>query len=688
MKILQQYVLIMLMLSGLAGSVFAQGSLLESGNANKIALKNCTAVNTSALEFSPTFYQSGLVFVSSRRKNGRMDNKIGETFFELYFSALDGNGLPIDPEEFSLELNSQLHEGPVSFSKDGNLVYFTTNNQQNGASKTDAKGKVRLKIYEAQRGSKDWEKVKELPFNSDEYSCAHPTLSADGTKLYFASDMPGGLGGMDLYVSEKKNDVWSFPKNLGAGINTAKNEVFPFIHKSGMLFFSSNGRGGAGDLDVFKVNTNSSDEPQNLGEPVNSTKDDLGLIVNSDGMKGYLSSNRSGGAGKDDLYEFEVSTNGVGGEAVAATNSTLFKVRDAQTLANLEGAEIRVFKASKEGLLGSNDLYDVVLMPAAEGGKEMSIKLIRKDINSLNKPDRYADARGEARYDMQSNSKYLILISKEGYETEELAYTANNTKEALVVPMRKKNCAVLRVLVRNQATTVPLSEVLVRATNSCDDEMQTLFTDSNGEVKMCLQVGCNYTLNAEKVGFKNSNTKIKSVTKEDISKLLNVSIEMGTGISKPAPPSPTVAKTTNEVRAGSTMVLENIYYDFNQYIIRPDAAVELDALGRLLQQNPSMEIELRSHTDSRGSSGSNMSLSEKRARQARQYLVNQGIRAERIKAIGMGETEPRNRCKDGVECSEEEYQYNRRTEVKVLKMDNSIQVEYQNSPPRVVGGKN
>ena len=135
------------------------------------------------------------------------------------------------------------------------------------------------------------------------------------------------------------------------------------------------------------------------------------------------------------------------------------------------------------------------------------------------------------------------------------------------------------------------------------------------------------------------------------------------------------------IREGSVIVLENIYYDFNKYIIRRGAASDLDALAQLMKQYPSMEIEMIAHTDSRGTEQYNLDLSLKRAESARNYLVQKGVQENRIRAFGYGESQIRNHCTDGVECSDEEHQYNRRTEVKVIRIDEPVKVQYQEGNP-------
>ena len=214
------------------------------------------------------------------------------------------------PKEFSVNITTRYHEGPVSFSKNGNRIFFTRNNYQNGQKQTNRKGDTLLKIYTAVRNGDDWTSIKELPFNVDDYDQCHPTLSADGKVLIFSSNREGGYGGMDLYKSEFVNGQWSTPMNLGPQINTSQNEVFPYLHEDGKLYFASNGHGGYGGLDVlFAKKMNSTwGSPNNIGSPINSLDDDFGYILEPSGQAGYFSSSRRKGLGKDDIYRFSINT--------------------------------------------------------------------------------------------------------------------------------------------------------------------------------------------------------------------------------------------------------------------------------------------------------------------------------------------------------------------------------------------
>ena len=659
----------------------AAKKLYEKGGA--VVIKNATNINTSNLEFSPAFYQSGLVYATSRKSQGERDKKINETYFELYYASLDGNGLPLDPKQFSLEVNSQLHEGPVTFSRDGNVIYFTRNNLKKGVRKADAQGVTRLKIYEAEKGLEDWENVKELPFTSDEYSVCHPTLSADGRKLYFSSDMPGGQGGMDLWVVERQADTWSSPINLGVEVNTNKNEVFPFIHSTGNLFFASNGHEGMGGLDIFMINVGDKiwGPISNIGEPFNSPSDDLGLILSPGGRKGYFSSDRAGGNGKDDIYLFE-AFEGVGGETAPEVISSTIQVYDAQTNNRIEEAEVRIFERTSDGFIGAgNDLYEAVLMPSAAGSSELVFKLIRKDAGMLGEADRLTDTNGEALYDFTGEKRYLLFVSKDGYASNEVVYsTIGNVGEPTVaVPLSRSICNELSGVIKDKNTKSAIPNAIVKISSSCSGD-DVILADNSGRFSYCLPAGCNYVVTGIKENYNNgtaafSNVKMGAPLAADI-------------MLSPISGNPGTPYTAPGIVEGSTIILENIYYDFNKSFIRKGAAVELDELRILMATYPSMTIELSSHTDSRGGTDYNRSLSQKRAASAKEYLVARGIAGNRITTRGLGESQLRNGCANGVNCTEEEHQYNRRTEVKVISINEKVNVQYHDHGPETIDRRN
>jgi len=264
-------------------------------------------INSPHSEFCPTVYNNELVFISDKQTdivNLSKNNATGGNFFKIY-EAKNSNGKLETATEFPLKINkteSHYNVGPVSFSADGNEIFYTEvaavrkNNFVNQA-----------KIYYCEKKGSGWGKPIAFPYNSDNYSVMDPSLSADGQSLYFASNMPGGFGGTDIYVCQRNsNGDWLKPQNLGKEINTAGNEAFPYIRKDGELFFASERHFNYGGLDLFSAKKGTSwTDVHNLGPDINSATDDFGIAFNSDNRTGYFSSNRSGGKGLDDIYSFD-----------------------------------------------------------------------------------------------------------------------------------------------------------------------------------------------------------------------------------------------------------------------------------------------------------------------------------------------------------------------------------------------
>ncbi len=669
--------LVFLTLGLLAAGVQAQESrkggqvdlLYNQSEAQRdIRLTNTSRINSPDLEFSPTLYHNGLVFVS-RYKSGPVDEKTGETYLELFYSELDPNGMPTRPQNFSVELNSQKHEGPVSFNRKGDKIYFTRSNQQNGISKADKRARVQLKIYQATQGYYDWENITELPFNSDRYSCMHPALSPDEKKLFFASDMPGGYGGMDLYFVEKLEKGWSKPINLGPDVNTRKNEVFPFFHESGTLFFTSDGHQGLGGLDMYMIDISGRKWGRviNLGAPFNSINDDLGIILNERGTRGYFSSNREGGLGNDDVYMFEIPA-GIKGIELPEQINTIVTVYDAEQSKRVIGAGVYLYERSDDGLIDNEELYNLELVPDDKVSGELNFKMVRKKDEQLGEPRVLTNRNGEAVLPLQANKNYLLMVTKPGYVSQEVVVKTpeEGPFRPIEVVLESSNCINLDGVVSSDKYNLLIPNALVKVVNECDGKVETTRTNINGAFQVCLTMGCDFNVSVEKEGYLAGFTSVSTV-KIRGSRSANVEVKL-------SPKSDAVLK--EPIRTGTVIVLENIYYDFNKSAIRTGQARDLEALARLMKQYPSMVIELGAHTDSRGAEDYNMDLSIKRAESARDFLVLRGVATERIKAAGYGESRPRNRCVDGVECSEEEHAYNRRTDVKVIKIDETAIIGY------------
>lgn len=278
----------------------------------KIDIKNAKMLNGNKDDFSPMYYENGLLYCSNSRKvkKGTDMDKVPDDL-NLKYAAFDSTGKLNKPASFGKRTNSKTHEGPSCFTPNGDTMFLTRNMSKGGIDKKSKNGTFTLKIYLKVRDSLGYFLGDQLlPFELENYSYCHPSLSADGKRLYFSSNIPGGFGGMDLYMIRKLTDTtWSAPINLGARVNTALNEVFPFMANNGILYFASNGqRKGKGGLDIYNIEIdrrNAMIFP--LGEQFNTEGDDFGLMfLPNNNMKGFFASNRIGGLGGDDIYEFEI----------------------------------------------------------------------------------------------------------------------------------------------------------------------------------------------------------------------------------------------------------------------------------------------------------------------------------------------------------------------------------------------
>jgi len=269
------------------------------------------AINTPAGEIAPLVFGDGLVFTSNRkisRPIDRVNARSNEPFYQLYKtswkpSSTTGLMIMTEPKQFASSLSSPYNTGPAAFYNQGKNMVFVSS-----STDADEKNGHSLGLYFAALQDRQWKTLSSYPHNSTSYSINDVSISEDGTVLFFSSDMKGGRGGNDIYTSVFKDGRWSKPINLGEAVNTSGNEIFPYLHRDGSIYFSSDGLPGLGQLDLFKTEFGSGtySEPQNLGYPVNSSYDDFGLTFDSLATHGYFTSNRKHGGYDDDIYELDM----------------------------------------------------------------------------------------------------------------------------------------------------------------------------------------------------------------------------------------------------------------------------------------------------------------------------------------------------------------------------------------------
>ncbi|MGK0385654.1 MAG: outer membrane protein OmpA-like peptidoglycan-associated protein [Patiriisocius sp.] len=266
---------------------------------------NMKEVNSEYADFGGTVYGKDFYFASGRNTSRKKYQWNEEPYLDIY-KATSVGGTIKDAELLEGDVNTKYHESNPVISADGKRLYFDRNDYFEGDYDKSEDGINQINLYYAEKiAGKGWSAIVSVPFNSNEYKTGHPALSPDGKTLYFASTMPGGKGGSDLYMAEiKANGSLGTPKNLGEGINTEGTEVFPYVDSSGTLYFSSDGQLGIGGLDVFYAEAQGASfgAVNNLGNGVNSASDDFAYKYNPTTKEGYVSSNRVGGMGSDDIY--------------------------------------------------------------------------------------------------------------------------------------------------------------------------------------------------------------------------------------------------------------------------------------------------------------------------------------------------------------------------------------------------
>ncbi|MCB0737723.1 MAG: OmpA family protein [Bacteroidetes bacterium] len=493
------------------------------GQGTGFTVESMIDLNTKYNEYAPVSRPTGLYFTSDR-PDATGENKntwLGTEYADIFVSRVVDNEFE-KPRPVGEPISTPLNEGVCSFNEQGNIMAYTM------CKDAGFDSSCAIVVLRRNRGA--WGKPEVLSFSLRKgFVFGHPALSPSGNTLVFSSNLAGGEGGHDLWITNFENGNWSTPANLGSKINSARDEMFPVFTNENTLYFSSNGHPGFGGLDIFKsIKVNGKwRKPDNLLVPLNSGGDDFGITFNEDGSTGYFSSNRPESEG-DDLYKFTMQT---------------------PPLCKIEG---QVF---------------------------------------------------------------------------------------------------------SQATKKPLANSTVYLTDLVANKVYSIPTDERGSYQAYICYDRDYKLDAYQKYYTNNQPKPRITTR-------------GLKFEKTFTQNFFLDKwVIDEIR------LEGILYDLAKADIRPDAAVVLDSLARILTIHSYLVVELSSHTDCRGDSAYNYNLSQQRAKSCVDYLVSKGIEKDRLVAQGYGETKLLNNCAceqegdPGYDCTEEQHQRNRRTSFTILRTD-------------------
>jgi len=474
-------------------------------------LENMSLINSKESDYSPSFAdkKNQTLVITSRREGalGSQEVNLGSNHSDLYETKLDKNGKWSTPVLLPPAISSPVNEGQGWVSKKGDMIFFTRCPEEKNKQ-------VKCGLYMAKKQGSTWGVATRLPFNNDTVQFGHPTLSADGKFLYFASRMGGGYGGIDIWrcTYDAKANVWGQPTNAGPAVNTEGDEMYPTVSDDGKkLYFSSNYHPGMGGLDIFVAEAGADGKftkaVENLKYPINSSFDDFGIIYEGKKQRGYLTSNREGGKGSDDIWSFNLPP-------------LTFNVKG---MAMSKGDDIKQ--------IGRGEAVELV-----------KVKVIGSD-GSINE------------YTTSKDGNYTFKLK------EKVTYT--------------------------------VSTITDKATKSAS-----------------------YT----KGYLASKDQRVITTVGLDKSKDFIADFEL-------TPVVPFIR-------------MPQILYELGKADLLPQSKDSLQFLYQTLADNPSIVVELNSHTDSRGDAAKNMTLSQARAQSCVDYLVkDKGINPARLVAKGYGKTQ-------------------------------------------------
>ena len=589
---------------------FLENLKLFSRKDDRFIISGINNINTSHSEYGAHYFHDGIVFASSRDADRLIKHKPAdgvhpdESLLNLFYAVpeMEGNGK--EPQHFHEDhLKTAFHEGPMAFYNNYKRGAFTQSNINNAKGVRDITGMVNLQIFFADVAHLGYlQNITPFEHNYPEFSNAHPTFSRDGKQMYFSSTRNSGFGESDIYYCEWLDGHWTYPVNVGPQVNTRGDESFPFLANDTTLFFSSNGHGSLGGLDIYVSYSHKGkfSRPVNIGPPANTRFDDFSFCADSTGRIGFLASNRPGGEGLDDIYYF-----------VAKYYALVGTVRQLSTDQPILPNTLITVKN------GNGDVIDTVT----------------------------SNENGMFRLDLPYDQDFIITGIKEGYETlEGLKFSTKGKPfgiDSIMLPLWKYNLYAKGKIYNNE-TEEPLEGATVILKNITENSVDSVIIGKDGAYSFLALPNKKYEFSVRKNRF------------------IPVSLEVSTKDMMEG------ELLNDFVLEGIYVMKEVLLYEYNGDNLTNESSAQLEHIYRTLRNNKTSYVFIGAHADSRGSSGYNLGLSKRRAASVVDYLIKRGISKNRMDAIGFGEQLIINRCIDGISCTNEEHGTNRRAEVKIV----------------------
>ncbi|MDZ7634082.1 MAG: PKD domain-containing protein [Bacteroidales bacterium] len=671
-------------------------------------------------EFAPVFYKNGLVFCTDR---GQAVSSQGQPVIKLFYAdTLAGSN---KSKPYSKDLKSKLNDGPATFNRTFDTIYYSRNLVIEGNFKLLSTYRNKLGLFYAVSEEKGWGKNREIRFNTEWFNITMPSLSHDGKRLYFASDKPDGLGGMDIYYSNWRNGYWEDPVNLGPAVNTVGNETYPFINETGELFFASDGHDGLGGKDVYVTRQKGNEwfKPVRLAPPINTEYDDYGIVTNPTMNEGYISSDRGGRS--VDIYRFKSGIPQIWFAEPQKENLYCFSVSDTGNIQiekeRLEyvwdfGDDTRVSGNAAEHCFPGPGKYNIALdiKDRRTGSSYFRKQTYDIEIIDYNQPyitssgyavagetvefdamksycpgytitgffwdmgDGTQKSGASARHKYTKSGEYMVRL---GLTLREPAsgtvLTRAVTKQIMVFDTQREMESMLAARPAPEKRVVDLRQfdnLIIKGQYSSEAEYlkEAVFQVEilSSKTKMGLSnaifrsVPAKYTV--REIHYPDAGI-YSYVIDQQMSLMAAYPAwnEMVNGGFKAATIRLYVltdpAERELNILKKNYGVMTDTYFDANNRLVT-NAYLMLDQVVMMMNKYPGIKLEIGVHTDNQGVAGTLERLSQTRAQVIVNYLINRGVSASRLTAKGYGGSRPVAPNTDWLERRQ-----NRRVEFSVMK---------------------
>ncbi|MCK5136329.1 MAG: OmpA family protein [Bacteroidales bacterium] len=677
-------------------------------------------------DYSPVQFRDGIVFCSNRKHDVMVVYSSSNQFenVNMWFIPVSDTTVQEDARIFSKEMLTNFHDGPATFNREDSVIYYSRNNEVDSKLRDVFDSENQLGLFSAQWIEGKWDSITAFTYNNPEHSLTTPALSYDGNRIYFASDMPGGFGGADLYYCDRDGRAWLPPVNLGSNINSTGNESYPFESESGILYFASDGWIGLGQKDIYYTKQIDGEWllPVHLDAPINSKADDFALITDKNAEEGYFSSNRKR---NDDIYIFKTDIHSFFNCDSLQKNyycylfydegfmdvdtlplSYEWSFGDGTRIRGIEAehcfpgpgnytVELNIIDNNTGNTFFTQTSYDVEITDAVQPfitSPDMELMDQQIEFSGLNSnlPDMeitqyfwdFGDGTkikgAEIMHTYERKGSYNVQLGVTGKKDstgylpkacvyKQIEILEDNQDMAMYLARQKGELAEMPDIVDpEESMSNPLYSMQEAIEKDAVFRVEVLTSESRLDIDTALFDPLRGAYDITEVYLREDS--LYSYTVGEATSVLETypiyNDVISRGYENASVKSYVLADLAEEELLELTSSLgefADAYFEFNDYMIGEASYPILNRVAEIMQKYPGIALEIAAHTDNMGSFEYNMKLSQKRAQSMVDYLVSQGIDSYRLIGRGYGESRP-----IAANITEEGRSINRRVEFIIL----------------------